>query len=398
MSDPGAAAPATPGNFQDFLASADAASDAGDSGDAAPGGGGDASGEGFAESPARRTARGDVERDAREAPDNPADHDEPAEESGEFEDEGLGEEQPEGEEGEEPTEEEQQNGAPTKAQLMEMFEAISSPQLPEQLMDRMLRVSDGEREYDVSIHEMRQGYMRARNFSRSKAELARVTKEARGLVDGVRESFTRWRQSPETMVSAIPEIIGQEAFDKAVIMRAVQLHQLRQMPEEQRQMFLELEQARAQARQAQLEAQRAAQANQPDPQQQQAAVGHFVQNVVPQVFQRHGITLSEPALNAFTRNFQPIWNGREETVYAAMEEAAVATAQELRDNAREYWEQHQQMLAQQRPRQRQPQRPAQLSPRALPGPSAKAGATRGTRKGGGSPSDFARLRERSNGR
>ena len=346
--------------------------------------------------PRASAKRADAEDDAEEGvlTVDPEDDDGPR--GDEAEEETLDDSEEDQEEPDEP-EEEDRRGAPTKAQLMEMFKALSSSTLPEQLLDRTLSVSDGEREYNVTIDEMRKGYMRAKNFSRGKSEQAQMIREARNMMDGVRSNFQTWKQNPDALVSSMRELIGDDAFDKAVELRATQIYQMKHMPPEKREMLMEIEKARALARQREMELQQVRQAQQPDPQQQLEQVTQFVHQSVPQLFQRHGISLVDPAIHAFARNFQPLWNGQPDTIQRAMEEAAVATVQELRDNAEEYWQAH---SAQQDPRRaktlKRNLQQQRLGTRPMPGASPKVSdkVSRGTRKGGGSPSDFARMRER----
>jgi hypothetical protein len=390
---------ATPSNFAAQLAAADAA----DSG--APPDMGDAGG--APDAPGGRASASDDYLERRERRRPAPEHEEVAPEPE------LVEEAPEPEpdyDSDEPpppddeaTEQEQQTDGPSVEQLMEMHQAISGSHLPEQLFDRMIRVSDGEREWDVPIGEMRQGYMRANNFSRGKQEQARVIGEAKGMVEGIRGQFQAWKQSPEQGVQQMRGILGDAAFDKMVELRATQMYQLKNMPPQFRQMYIENEQLKIEK--ARIAAEQEQRQRAGDPVQQQMLLQQsqqFVSQHVPALLERHKISMNNASINMLSQHVQALWDRNPATIHQALEEAASATAQELRANAEAYYEQ---VSAQntgrqgaQRLKQAVQQQPT-LSPRAIPGaaPRASMRGQRGTRSGGGSATDFASFRKAING-
>lgn len=401
---------ATPSNFSAHLASVEMPEPSGfeSSGDS----GGDTS---APASPGGRSGASEdyIERRAQQrqaaAPDEPDEAPEPElEEQLETGEPDFDGDEPPPEE--QPEEQEQQGDAPSHEQLMEMHQALQSTHLPEQLMDRMMRVSDGEREWDVPISEMRNGYMRANRFSRGMQEQARTIQEARGMVENLRHNFQTWKQNPEAFVTGMRRLIGDQAFDKAVELRAVQMYQLNKLPKEFREMHIENE--RLKAEQEQLRQMQEQRQRQPDPYQQQQAMQqaqtYLEQQIVPAVFERHGITRNKASENLFGQHMMATWDRRPETWEAALDDAAAATYADLKQYAEEHLmaqaEQHQgrngARMLKQATAQRPPQipRPA-LSPRSLPGAAPKAGERnrRGTRAGGGSASDFASFRRALNG-
>jgi hypothetical protein len=291
-------------------------------------------------------------------------------------------------------------GEPTKAQLMEMHKAIASPNLPEQLMDRLVLCKDGDREYYDTVGNLREGRMRHDRFSRGMQEQARVIGEAQQMMHGLRQQIAMMRQSAETGVGYLRQMLGDKAFDDIVTHRAVQLHQLNELPPQFREMAVENERLRVAQQRFQQEQQQ--RANQPDPYQQQQALHQstqFVNAYVPPLFERHGLQLNDHSIKMFSEHLQ-FHRTQYPDLHQAMEESAKATIAEMKHYAESYYNAQlvqQPNAGRNAARQLKAAVPPQLAVRALPGPAPKAGDRnkRGTRSGGGSASDFSALRKRS---
>lgn len=206
-----------------------------------------------------------------------------------------GEQDPQNGLGELPDAQDGVDPAVAEAEAFEKYKAAAaSPELPEDFMDKLVPVPwgpNGETR-DVPVAEMRQGYMRQSDYTRSKQEIQAYAQRVQGAEQNVRNLLTDF-QDPEKFYSHMLEMglskqmeaVAQKVYGEWFYERQI-LQSLPEGPrrEDTKRLFQERrdakDAARANARRAQqLEAQQSQSVNQ----QQQSENAQRVQNQINQL-------------------------------------------------------------------------------------------------------------------
>lgn len=266
--------------------------------------------------------------------------------------------QPEPEQGDEQTPE----GMPAYEELQGMYKALSGPELHQGLWDKTVPVTINGTQVQKPISELAQGYMRMADFSRKSQEASQWTNQAKQVIEQNRQLLSRMAD-PAVLRASLKRLGPQHerAFQEAAKQYAAEQLQLLRMNPHERAAYEAQQKAAEYERQLQEMREQyqreQEQRREPEHQKYVAPIHNMLMQTVPQLWAKHGVRESPIAMQTFAQHIQAIWDGREETVQQALEQATIATAEELGDRVA----QHRQHSQQQPPqRLQQPIAPSRV--------------------------------------
>lgn len=254
---------------------------------------------------------------------------------------------------------------PNFEDLQGMYKALEAPDLHEGLWDKTIPTPVNGVTVPKSIRELRDGYMRMSDYSRKSGEATNLARQAHAAMQQTRAMFER--MNDPNVIRATFRKLGpqhQQAFFQAARLEAQEWVKLQRATPTEREAILRAQELERRAEQAEEMARRRQQEPQrPAHEQYQPQIHSTLEQVLPQVWQRHRLAPSPVAMEEFTRHIQHVWDGRMETIPQAVERATIATIEVLGDRAA----QHQQYVSQQGQRQMQAQPlPARRLPAGAP--------------------------------
>lgn len=270
----------------------------------------------------------------------------------------------------------EQGGYPAYEELQQMYKILDGPELPVGLYDKKIPIPGTGT--SKTIQQLVEGNMLMRDYSRKSQEVAQMQRQAHELMQNNARLLEGWK-NPKVLRATIEKLGLQKSWHEAMTEYAQEQLQFAQMKPEQRQAHLELKELQRRTQIAREEAARAEQSV-PKTNPYQAPIKAVLDQHAEAAWAQHGIQPSPVAMQYFAGHMQSIWDGQMESIPQAVYYAAEATAQELQHLARQHYggQLPQQGQPAQQGNQPQYQQPRQLPrgelpPRAAPGGSAPRG-------------------------